>query len=60
MNEFTWNPETLKVDNKWLKKGGNYYDSTVKQFRDLGLDTEDCLDSLVTKGIDEKGEAREG
>ena len=52
MEESTWCLDTLEVNNKWLNKGGDYHDNAVRQFKDLGLDIDDCLDGLVIKGID--------
>ena len=38
MEESTWCPLTLEVNNKWLNKGGNYHDNAARQFKELGID----------------------
>ena len=53
MEESTWCPLTLEVNNKWLNKGGNYHDNAARQFKELGMDIDECLDGLFIEGIGE-------
>ena len=53
MNESTWCSETLEVNNKWLNKGSSYYENAKRLFWELGVNVDDCLDSILVEGIDE-------
>ena len=51
MEESTWCPRTLEVNNKWLNKGSSYHDNADKHFKELRMNIDECLDSLFIEGI---------
>ena len=53
MEESTRCPDTLEVRNKWLIKLVSCHDNAARQFRDLGLDINECLDGFIINGVDE-------
>ena len=53
MDKSTWCSETLEVSNKWLNKGSSYHENAERLFQELGMNVDDCLDSMFVEGIDE-------
>ena len=52
-SHFGYTGTTLEVKNKWLNKRGTYHDNAARQFKELGMDIDECLDGPFIKGIDE-------
>merc|ERR1712051_1010735 len=53
VDESTWCSETLEVSNKWLNKGSSCHENAERLFQELGVNVDDCLDSMLIEGIDE-------
>ena len=52
MEDPQWDTKTMEVTNKWINQDSNYIENVGKEFENMGIDIDACIESMVVEGVD--------